>query len=152
MIHFLLTVTILRLLIKFRPNLKFAKIFWKSSKPCYVGIPWIALAEYSQTSTHVPGFQSIFKFFAYNFVLAKLAPSSIKVNSTFKEWNCTISYFLKWYWYHYWYLLTLMLLVANLVNGKWCQKPEKMIETLAYGYSSESTQWGLFNEYKHDRV
>ena len=27
-----------------------------------------------------------------------------------------------------------------------------MTETLAYGYSSESTQWELSNEYKHDRV
>ena len=25
--------------------------------PCHVGIHWIALAEYSQMSTHVPGFQ-----------------------------------------------------------------------------------------------
>ena len=27
-----------------------------------------------------------------------------------------------------------------------------MIETLANGYSSESTQWELSNEYQHDRV
>ena len=27
-----------------------------------------------------------------------------------------------------------------------------MAETLAHGYSSESTQGGLFNEYQHDRV
>ena len=29
--------------------------------------------------------------------------------------------------------LTLMLLVANLANMKWCKSPEKIIETLAYG-------------------
>ena len=34
------------------------KRFLKPSKPCQVGIHWIALAEYSQMSTHVPGFQS----------------------------------------------------------------------------------------------
>ena len=28
---------------------------------CYVGTPWIALVEYSQMSTHVPGFQSHFR-------------------------------------------------------------------------------------------
>ena len=32
-------------------------------KPCRVGIHWIALAEYSQTSTHTHGFQSFFSFF-----------------------------------------------------------------------------------------
>ena len=31
---------------------------------CHVGIHWIAFADYSQISTHVPGFQSIFRFFA----------------------------------------------------------------------------------------
>ena len=30
--------------------------------------------------------------------------------------------------------------------------PQKMIATLAYGYSSESTQWELSNEYQHGRV
>ena len=32
------------------------------------------------------------------------------------------------------------------------QKPLKMTETLAHGYSSESTQRELSNEYQHDRV
>ena len=32
------------------------------------------------------------------------------------------------------------------------QKSEKMIETLANGYSSESTQRELSNEYQHDSV
>ena len=32
------------------------------------------------------------------------------------------------------------------------QKKLKMAETLAYGYSSESTQRELSNEYQHDRV
>ena len=36
--------------------------------------------------------------------------------------------------------LTLMLPVANLENTNWCKKGEKMTETLANGYSSESTQ------------
>ena len=29
----------------------------KPSKPCHVGIHWIALLEYSQVNIHVPGFQ-----------------------------------------------------------------------------------------------
>ena len=38
------------------------KDFWKPSKNCHVGINWKALAEYSQMSTQVPGFYSIFNF------------------------------------------------------------------------------------------
>ena len=34
------------------------KDLWKSFKHCHVGIHWIALLEYSQMSTHIPGFQS----------------------------------------------------------------------------------------------
>ena len=41
-----------------------------------------------------------------------------------------------------------MLLVANLAD----KKPWEMTETLAYGYSSERTQWELSNEYQHDMV
>ena len=45
-----------------------------------------------------------------------------------------------------------MLQVAKLAFTKWCKKPEKMTETLADGYSSESTQQELSNEYQYDRV
>ena len=34
---------------------------------------------------------------------------------------------------------------------KMTQKSWKMTETMAYGYSSESSQWELSNEYQHDR-
>ena len=44
--------------------------FWKPSEPCHVGVHWIALAEYSQMSTHLPGFQS-FQGFLHPFVLAR---------------------------------------------------------------------------------
>ena len=47
-------------------------------KPCHVGIHWIVLAEFSQMSTHVPGFQSFLRFL-HHFVLAKLATTSIRV-------------------------------------------------------------------------
>ena len=39
--------------------------------------------------------------------------------------------------------LSLTLLVTNLADTKWCKKTWKMTETLAYGYSSERTQWEL---------
>ena len=46
-----------------------------------------------------------------------------------------------------------MVLEANFANTKWHKKlKKKMTETLANGYSSESTQWELSNEYQHDRV
>ena len=55
------------------------KDFLKPSKPCHVGIHWIAFADYSQMGTQVPGFLSFFSFLVH-FVLAKLATSSIRVN------------------------------------------------------------------------
>ena len=45
-----------------------------------------------------------------------------------------------------------MLLVANLANRKKLQKIRKITETLANGYSSESTRRELSNEYQDDRV
>ena len=50
------------------------------SKRCHVGIPWIALNESSQMSTHMPGFQSFLLGFLHCFVLDKLANSSTRVN------------------------------------------------------------------------
>ena len=49
-------------------------------------------------------------------------------------------------------VLTLVLLVATLVNRKWCEKSWKVTETLAYGYSSDRTQQELSIEYQDDRV
>ena len=45
-----------------------------------------------------------------------------------------------------------MLLVANLADTELCKKSGKMIETLANGYSSESTSRELSNEYQYDWV
>ena len=41
-----------------------------------------------------------------------------------------------------------MLLVANLVNDKLCEKSWKITETLTNGYSSESTHQELSNAYR----
>ena len=49
-------------------------------------------------------------------------------------------------------MLTLTLVVANLVNTKCRKENWKIIETFAIGFSSESTQRELFNEYQHDMV
>ena len=57
------------------PNALGRKDFRQSSKPCHFGIHCITLVEYSQMITHVPGFQSLFRFL-HHFVLAKLATSS----------------------------------------------------------------------------
>ena len=53
--------------------------FRKPSKPCHVGTHWKALAEYSQMSSHLPGFQSFFQVSA-SFCLAELTTSSLRVN------------------------------------------------------------------------
>ena len=55
------TLTMLRLL---SSKAQGCKSFGKPFKPCRVGIHWLAIAECSQMSTHVPGFQSFFRFFA----------------------------------------------------------------------------------------
>ena len=52
---FLLNLQMLRLL---SSKAQGCKDFWKPSKPCFVGIHWIALAEYSQMSTNMPGIKS----------------------------------------------------------------------------------------------
>ena len=54
--------------------------FLKTSKPCHVGIHWIAHAGYSQTSMHMPVFQLFLGIF-HHFVWAKLATSSIRVKN-----------------------------------------------------------------------
>ena len=51
-------------------------IFGKPSKPYHIATHWIALAEYSQMSTHMPGLL-LFVHFSHHFVLAKSATSSI---------------------------------------------------------------------------
>ena len=56
------------------PKAQGRKCFWKSSKPCHVGIHRIALTEYYQMSTHVPGFQSFFRYFA-SFWSGQISPS-----------------------------------------------------------------------------
>ena len=53
----LLTLPMLRLHL---PKAQECKNLWKPSRPCHVGIHWIALTEYSQMSTHVPGFRWFF--------------------------------------------------------------------------------------------
>ena len=40
------------------------QLFWKPSKPCHVGIHWIALTELSQMSTNLTGFQLFRSFYA----------------------------------------------------------------------------------------
>ena len=66
------------------------KDFWKPSKSCHVGIHWKALAEDFQMSTHLPWFQS-FSVFLYHFVLAKLATTSIRVNSVCVRFSSHLS-------------------------------------------------------------
>ena len=54
------------------PMHKKAKIFENRLKSYHVGIHLIVLVEYSQMSTHVPGFQSFFRFFA-SFSIGKIS-------------------------------------------------------------------------------
>ena len=54
-------------------------------KPFHVGINWIALAEYSQMSTHMPGFSHFSAIFA-SFFMVKLATNNIRVKSVLVIW------------------------------------------------------------------
>ena len=49
-------------------NARKSKKLWKSSKASHVGIHWKALPEYSQMSTHLPGFQSFYSDFALFYI------------------------------------------------------------------------------------
>ena len=66
----LLTLPMLKLL---SSKTKGRKDFGKPSKPFDVGIHCIALAEYSQMSTHVPGFQSFFILFFASFCIGQIS-------------------------------------------------------------------------------
>ena len=58
--------------------------FLKKSKTCHVCIHWIALTQYFQMRTHVPGFQCFFLLgFLHPFDLAILATSSKRVYALF---------------------------------------------------------------------
>ena len=77
-----LTLSMLRLLLSKQHS---CKVFWIPYKPCHASIHGKVLFEYSQMSTHMPGFQWFFSFcFFHHFVLFKLVTSSITVNLTLK--------------------------------------------------------------------
>ena len=56
------------------------KDFWKTSKPFKFSTHWIALAEYSQMSTHLPGFQSFSSFFA-SFCIGQISRQQHRANT-----------------------------------------------------------------------
>ena len=66
------------------------KDFLKTSKPCHAGIHWLALAEYSLMSTHMPGFHSFSRFLhhwhvgTHLIVLSKSYPMNTK--TTWFRW------------------------------------------------------------------
>ena len=66
----------------FTQSIIMQRSFWKASKPCHVGFYRIALFEHSQMSTHMPGFQSFFSFFA-SFYIAKISHQRHKVKSDY---------------------------------------------------------------------
>ena len=66
----------------------FEKPFENPSKPCHVDIHCMAITEYSQTSTQYypcARVSVMFLEFLHDFVLAKLATSSIRVNHVLLE-------------------------------------------------------------------
>ena len=83
-----------------------------------------------------------------NKVLQGLHEILVTCLNSWKSWDADVKSALFWCVI----ALTLILLVANLADTKWCKKPLKITETLANGYSFESTQQELSNEYQHARV
>ena len=55
------------------------KGFWKTFKPCHIGIHWKALTEHSQMSTHVAGVQSFFERFFASFCIDEISHQQISV-------------------------------------------------------------------------
>ena len=62
------------------------KVFLKPFKPCHVGIHWIALAEHSQMSTHVPGLHTFFRF-STSFFIGQI---SIRAKVSYRKSNIHI--------------------------------------------------------------
>ena len=56
--------------------------FWKTFKPCHVGMHWKALDEYYLMGTHVPGFQWLTSDL-HHFVFTISATSSARVNPNY---------------------------------------------------------------------
>ena len=57
------------------------KDFWITSQPCHVGIHKIVIGKYSQMSTHVQGFQSLFYSFFASFCIDQIS------HQQHKGWN-----------------------------------------------------------------
>ena len=93
-----------------------------------VFIRWLSLS----TLRWVPLCQSFshFSVFLHHVVLVNLATSNTRV----EWWKVRFLNNVQ--------ILTLMLLLANLANTKWCKKTWKITKTLAwYGYSGRAFQW-----------
>ena len=82
------------------------KDFWKPFKPCHVGIHWIALAEHSQMSTHLPGFPSFLKVFCIVLCWPKLATSSIRFKGSSRNCYPDLWYFWQYLWHWVWFYQT----------------------------------------------
>ena len=75
--HFFILGLTLPVLWLLSPKAQGCEVSWKPSKPCHVGVHWIALAEYYQMSTNMIYAFSHFSAFLHYCILAKLATSSI---------------------------------------------------------------------------
>ena len=105
------------------------KNLWKPLKPCRVGIHWKGLTECFQMSTHLPGFQSFFRFFA-SFCIGLISHQVSSFGWYVYLWMVFRNYLHE----SCWGLLSHMLLVAFLAKTKLCKNHvHNMIETLAYG-------------------
>ena len=93
-----ITLLMLRLLSSKAPG---HKDFWKPSKPCHVGIHWIAQARYCQISTHLTGFQSFSAWFCigqYKMMLLQILIPTTFNSLSYETCYAYISYAL--YNYH----------------------------------------------------
>ena len=110
-----LTLLMMRLL---SSNARECKQLWKSalpSQPNHVGIHRKALIQFYQLSTRVPGFKSFFSVFLHRFVLAKLAPGSVRVKgwSTHSHSHWAISDFI------FSFIAQIQFKVEHLVSVQW---------------------------------
>ena len=76
--HLVLTLQMLRVLL---PKAQGCKYFWKTSKPCHVGIHWIAIAECTHRWVLMWQEFSHFQVFCIIVYFAKSATTSIRVKT-----------------------------------------------------------------------
>ena len=110
------------------------KDLWKPSKPCHFGTHWIALTEYSHMSTHMPGFQSFFRFFA-SFCIGQTSHQGLSMPAPISK--CRNSLSMPTHILKYWNFLCIPTSLLTYCNFQSMPKPPLLMLNMqgSYGHN-----------------